>query len=305
MLSVRFAAVAVVIATLSACASDYGGSISGGKDVLSPEERRLQAVETRVAQLARRVDSVNLTEMDQDSQRLRDDVRNLRGEAEKLRYDVDQLKRSQADLQARVQRLEAAGVPAAAAAPAYGATASPYSTPAAPSAPAASLPIPPPSVPAAPPAQSVPPPAVAPAMDGPTATISQGSGPATSADEQAAYMAAFDLLGNGKYDDAIRGFRGQLERWPQGRYADAALYWSGEAYYVKRDYKSALAAFQAVLQRFPQSTKVPEALLKVGLTQMDMGRDAEGRTTLQRVIKTYPQTTAAKLAQQRLEPAKR
>ena len=303
MLHLRLAAVAVVVATISACASDYGGSISGGKDALSPEERRLQAVETRVAPLARRGDSVHLTELGQSGQRVREVMRTLRGEAERLRYDVDQLKRGQAALQARLQRLEAGAAPAAAT-PAYGASAPSGAAPAYPATtPAQQIPMPAAAAPAT--AGVAGPTAVAPATDGPSATISQGSGPAASADEQAAYLAAFDLLGNGKYDDAIKSFRSQLERWPQGRYADAALYWSGEAYYVKRDYNSALAAFQAVLQRFPQSTKLPEALLKVGLTQMDMGRDAEGRTTLQRVIKTYPQTTAAKLAQQRLEPAKR
>src|SRR3546814_6596898 len=74
----------------------------------------------------------------------------------------------------------------------------------------------------------------------------------------------------------LKGFRGQLQQWPQGQYADNALYWSGEAYYVKRDYKSALAAFQAVLQRFPRSAKTPDAMLKSGLVQMDLGQDAEG-----------------------------
>ena len=38
---------------------------------------------------------------------------------------------------------------------------------------------------------------------------------------------------------------------------------------------------------------------------MDLGQDAQGRATLQRVIKTYPNSNAARLAQQRLEPAKK
>jgi tol-pal system protein YbgF len=135
------------------------------------------------------------------------------------------------------------------------------------------------------------------------ATLSQGSGP--SPEEEAAYLGAFEALKNGKYDDALKGFRGQLQKWPQGQYADNALYWSGEAYYIKGDYKSALAAFQAVLDRFPRSAKRPDAMLKTGLVQMDLKQDAEGRATLQRVIKTYPGSNAANLAQQRLQPGKK
>ena len=52
----------------------YGGRISGGScDALSPQERRLQTAESRLAELSRRLDSVNLTGMDQENQRLRDE----------------------------------------------------------------------------------------------------------------------------------------------------------------------------------------------------------------------------------------
>jgi tol-pal system protein YbgF len=278
-------------ATLAACASDYGGSIAGGNDVLSPEERRLQAVESRTAVLQRRLDAANLGGMDEQSQHLRDDMRTLRGDLEKLRYDFDQSQQRSRDFETRLQRLEAGGA-AGAVAP-QGAVS--YSAPAAAGAVSGTAAADSNSIPVVTPAQT-------PSATAGT-TLSQGSGP--SPEEEAAYLGAFDSLKNGKYDDAIKGFRGQLEKWPNGRYADNALYWSGEAYYVKRDYKSALAAFQAVPQRFPQSAKGPDALLKSGLVQMDMGDEANGRATLQKVIKSYPTSNAARLAQQRLEPGKK
>ncbi|HET8882565.1 MAG TPA: tol-pal system protein YbgF [Solimonas sp.] len=289
-------------ASFAACASDYGGSISG-KDVLSPEERRLQAVESRVAVLQRRLDAVNLTGLDEQSQHLRDDMRSLRGDVEKLRYDADQLQQRDQAIEARLQRLEGGAV----AAPQAGYGAAPaaggYATPAAPAAaPAATYGAP--TAPGATDSNSIP--VVTPAQtpSAPAgATLSQGSGP--SPEEEAAYLGAFEALKNGKYDDALKGFRGQLQKWPQGQYADNALYWSGEAYYIKGDYKSALAAFQAVLDRFPRSAKRPDAMLKTGLVQMDLKQDAEGRATLQRVIKTYPGSNAANLAQQRLQPGKK
>lgn len=305
MRAFRLSVFALAAVTLAGCASDFGGSVSGGKDALSPEERRLQAVETRVGQLARRLDAVNLNELDQDGQRLRDDMRALRGEVEKLRYDLDRAVARDRDIEARLARLEGGAV---ALVPGSVTSAAPPPAATVPAAPPAAAAAPAPARPAtsaAPAAAASVPQAVAPTVGVglPTATISQGSG--VSAEEERMYYAAFDLLQNGKYDDALKGFRAQLEKWPSGKYADAALRWSGESYIIKGDYKSALTAFQTILQRFPQSTQAPEAMLKVGLTQMDMKQEAEGRATLQRVIKTYPNSTAAKAAQQRLEPAKR
>lgn len=294
------------VSLIAACASGYGGPISSsGGEALSPQERRLQAAESRLAELSRRLDAVNLTGMDQENLRLRDDIRAMRGEMERLRYDFDQAQRrakeQYLDLDRRLQRFENPT-------PNYQQPAAPGFPP-----PASFGGQPPTSVPGPGPSGAAPQPqfggAPAPAVStGPAAVapaavvISQGSG--ATPEEEGAYLTAFDSLKNGKYDDAIRGFRAVLEKWPNGRYADSALYWTGEAYYVKRDYKSALTAFQTVGQRFATSSRAPDSLLKVGLTQIELKQEAEGRATLQRVVQMYPQTNAARLAQQRLEPPK-
>lgn len=271
---------------LTGCATGYGGPISGGQEALSPQERRLQSAETRIAELSRRLDAVNLTGMDQDNQRIRDDMRSLRGEVESLRHEFDQAQRrardQYLDLDRRLQRFENPGAALSQATP-----------------PAAGATVPAPWPPSAPVSaggfeDNTPPPASEPA-----AVVAAPVETATP-EEERAYLAAFDMLKEGKYDEAIRGFRGVLERWPNGRYAGDALYWTGETYYVKRDYKSALTAFQTVGQRFPTSTRAPDSLLKVGLSQLELKQAVEGQATLARVIQMYPQTNAARLAQQRL-----
>lgn len=280
----------VGVAAMSGCASSgYGGPISGGSDNLSPTERRLQAVEGRTADLARRLDAVNLTGMDQEAQRIRDDQRQLRGEVERLRYDFDQAqnraRQQYLDLDRRLQQVEGGATPGAAAGTYYSGTPAGPGAMVRPSGSVASAPV-----------------TQAPAQAGPSGnapvTISSGSG--ASPEEEGAYLTAFDALKSGQYDNAIRGFKTLLTKWPTGRYADNALYWSGEAYYVKRDYKSALGSFQEVLQRFPASPKAPDAMLKVGLTQIELNQEAVGRATLQRLVEAYPQSKAAGLAQQRL-----
>jgi len=281
------AAVFTPVVLLAGCASSgYGGSISGSGDALSPEERRLQAAETKITTLSRRLDSVNLTGMDQENQRLRDDIRALRGEFERMRYDNDQqAKRNQAlyvDLDRRLQRFEApigmnssavpqpaspagtfAPAPSSAIAPAAAAPAvvagGLVSAPgaAASQAPAAALP-------------SVPAPT---ASGGIAAPVVISSGGGASVEEETAYLGAFDDLKNGKYDNAIKGFKSMLDKWPAGAYAANAHYWMGEAQYVKGDYKGALTSFQTVFQRFPTSAKAPDATLKSGEAQFKLKQD--------------------------------
>lgn len=288
---------------LAGCASSgFGGSISGSGDALSPEERRLQTVETKAAELSRRLDAVNLTGMDQENQRLRDDIRTLRGEVERMRYEFDQQQRRSkdlyVDLDRRLQRFEVPqGIVNTSISP--GSATVPSVTPG-----TVVTVTPPPSVASTPMTSPATAPGAAASGGIATAPVVISSGGGATVEEETAYLAAFDQLKNGKYDNAIRGFKSMLERWPQGRYADNAYYWMGEAQYVKRDYKSALTSFQALLQRFPTSPKAPDALLKVGLTQLEAKQEAEGRQTLQRVISSYPNSSAAKLAQQRLNPPK-
>lgn len=285
-----YAIVLLGLGTLAGCASQ--GRVDGGGDVLSPQERRLQTVETRMAEMSRRLDGINYAGLDQDNVKLRDDIRALRGEVERLRFDYDnQTKRSKdqyLNLDSRLARIEAANAAAPQAGAQPGAAVMPAYAPSTPAAPAVSAPV----APAAP---------AAAAPSGPVVISNGGGG---TPEEEGAYLATFDLLKNGKYDDAIRGFRSMLDKWPNGRYSDNATYWMGEAFYVKRDYKSAQTSFQTVLDKFGNSPKAPDAMLKVGLCQIELKQNDQATATLQKVIKTYPTANAANLAKQRLDQLK-
>ena len=94
-------------------------------------------------------------------------------------------------------------------------------------------------------------------------------------------------------------------KWPSGRYADNATYWTGEAQYVQREYAAALETFEGLLQRYPSSSKAPDALLKVGFAQRELRQIDKAKATLQQVIEQYPSSSAAGLARQRLEQINR
>lgn len=120
------------------------------------------------------------------------------------------------------------------------------------------------------------------------------------ADEAAVYGDAFAAMKAGRYEDAARGFQLYLTKYPRGPRADNATYWLGEAQYVQQDYATALKSFQSV-SAFPESRKLPDALLKVGYCQYELKAFRNARATLQKVISTYPDADAAKLAQARID----
>jgi tol-pal system protein YbgF len=129
-----------------------------------------------------------------------------------------------------------------------------------------------------------------------TGTVS----PATSGNDRDAYQAAFNLLKDGKYPDAIAAFNQFMANYPQSGLLDNAQYWLGEAHYVSRDFAQSQRDFQTVLDKYPSSGKVPDALLKLGYCQYELKSYKEARASLNRVVTQYADSNAAKLAQQRL-----
>jgi tol-pal system protein YbgF len=122
-----------------------------------------------------------------------------------------------------------------------------------------------------------------------------------SGSPEAEYQAAFNLLKDGKYDEASTALRDFLSKYPQHELAPNAMYWLGEAHYVRRDYPAALAAFEGLLKDYPGNRKTPDALLKVGYCQAELKRPGPARTALARVIQEYPDSQAASEARARLE----
>lgn len=117
---------------------------------------------------------------------------------------------------------------------------------------------------------------------------------------EAEYQAAFNLLKDGKYDEAATALRSFLSKNPKHELAPNAMYWLGEAHYVRRDYAAALAAFEGLLNEYPGNRKTPDALLKIGYCQVELKQPGPARATLTRVVQEYPDSQAASEAQARL-----
>lgn len=129
---------------------------------------------------------------------------------------------------------------------------------------------------------------------------SAGALPIPQGDDRANYQAAFDLLKDGKYNEATAAFKQFLSTFPDSALADNAWYWLGESHYVTRQYGDALKSFRTVVDKYPASRKLPDALLKIGYCNYELKNFAEARTALNQVAQQFADTTAARLASQRL-----
>jgi tol-pal system protein YbgF len=246
-------------------------------------------LEERVSRLEKRLEGNALMEMLGHMEKLQAEVLKLRGTVEELSHELEKAKRQQRDMYTDLdQRLSrSANIPPAAPAEAAQSGGSPY----------APAPLPGGEAGAVPPPQ--------PAGIAPQPPVAEAPTPAPVAADpavrQAAYQKAFNILKEGKYSDAIREFKGFTAAYPSGDNTDSAYYWLAEAYYVNRDFPSARDTFRKVVRDFPQSAKVPDASLKLGFIEYENGQYAAARDLLADVIKRYPGTSAAKMAEKRLE----
>jgi len=119
--------------------------------------------------------------------------------------------------------------------------------------------------------------------------------------DQDNYNAAFELIQARRYQEAATAFKDFLQYFPGSPLSDNAQYWLAETFYVQRQFTEALPEFQKVVDAYPQSAKIPDALLKVGYCNYELKAFDAARAALQRVSREFPDTTAARLAAQRLE----
>jgi tol-pal system protein YbgF len=115
------------------------------------------------------------------------------------------------------------------------------------------------------------------------------------------YQAAFELLKEQSYGPAASAFEQFLATFPDSELADNAQYWLAESRYVTQQFERALSEFEVVIESFPNSRKVPDALLKIGYCSYELERWDAARESLTRVQTEFAETTAARLAGQRLQ----
>jgi tol-pal system protein YbgF len=141
-------------------------------------------------------------------------------------------------------------------------------------------------------------PSVVNVLDG--GSLAPGQLPVPGGSDRDNYQAAFELLKQQRYEPAALAFQQFLVSFPDSQLADNAQYWLAESYYVTDQFEEALKQFSVVIKQYPDSRKVPDALLKTGYCNYELQRWDDARKALTRVQSEYSDTTAARLAEQRL-----
>ena len=119
-------------------------------------------------------------------------------------------------------------------------------------------------------------------------------------DKESAYVAAYELFKDGKFDKAREAFLNFLKQYPDTEYSDNAQFWLGECFYFEKKYENAILEYEKVTKNYPDGDRVPHALLKQGISFLNLGDKASAKLILQRVISDYPNTNQARTAKAQL-----
>lgn len=282
--------------------------------------REAGGVNQRLERLEQSLQSQGLLDMMQQLQSLQQEIKNLRGVIEVQSHTIEQLQQRQralyTDLDQRLQGLEHPGAGSATTTvPVPGPdqdagnpplqTLAPVESQVEPAtADAAETPLNLSFGPVESPQQSRPTtPALTPipsatTMLEPGLDRNQVMDPAMARTE---YEHAFSFLKQSQYEQAIRAFREYLAAYPNSDYADNAQYWLGEAYYVLHQFDQAIVEYKALVNNYPDSQKYTQALLKIGYSYQELGQLEQARKVLLDLEQRYPQTTASRLAAERLK----
>ena len=132
-------------------------------------------------------------------------------------------------------------------------------------------------------------------------SLAPGQLPVPGGSDRDNYQAAFELVKEQRYEPATLAFQQFLLSFPESDLAANAQYWLAESYYVTQRFNDALKSFQVVISDYPRSSKVADALLKMGYCNYELKRWEAAKVPLVRVQADFPDTTAARLAAQRLK----
>ncbi|KAA0890583.1 tol-pal system protein YbgF [Pusillimonas sp. ANT_WB101] len=119
--------------------------------------------------------------------------------------------------------------------------------------------------------------------------------------EQAAYEGPMGLFRSGKYKEAAGSFGQFLDAYPNSQLAAEARFYQGSSLYASKDFKGSVQGLQEMLRLTPKDPRAPDALLVMAASQIELNDLNGAKASLQRIIKDYPDSSAAETAKSRLQ----
>jgi tol-pal system protein YbgF len=116
------------------------------------------------------------------------------------------------------------------------------------------------------------------------------------------YSQAYADFARGNYDLAVAGFTEYIRAYPGTDFTDNAQYWIGECLYGKKQFAEAIEAWNVLFRDYTSSDKLPDARVKKGMALEKLGRRSQALVEYRYVMDRFPNTQAARIARERLNP---
>lgn len=134
------------------------------------------------------------------------------------------------------------------------------------------------------------------------ATPGSSAPQANAAEESADYEAALELLKQGKHAESLAAFRSFISRYPSSNFQPNAHFWAGNAALQAKEVAAARSLFEKIISTWPQDAVVPDAMLGLANSQQLLGERRAANETLGQIISRHPDSSAAQIARQRIQP---
>lgn len=115
------------------------------------------------------------------------------------------------------------------------------------------------------------------------------------------YAIARDQHNRGSLSAAQQAYEQFLEEYPNDPLAADAQFFLASVLEEQNRPDDALDAFLQIPTLYPAAARVPDALYRAARIQADLGRREDARSTLQRLVNTYPDSGVAQLAREMLD----
>jgi len=92
------------------------------------------------------------------------------------------------------------------------------------------------------------------------------------------------IIDKSSYNRAIEKSAKILEKYPNSKWYDDALYVSGVSYYYTKDYNRAEKRFRELLAEFPEFKNIKEARIYLAKTKLKLGEEAQAMTLFEKMF---------------------
>ncbi len=103
------------------------------------------------------------------------------------------------------------------------------------------------------------------------------------------------------YNSAIKQGLSIEKKYKNTKAYPDSQYWLASSYYAKGQFSKTITTAKKMATAYPKHAKASEALLIAGMAQLDSNQTANAKKTFQTIVKKYPKSSAAKLANQQLK----